>query len=50
MFEVQNILVYITVLVAVGFLVKKFLLPKPIFSGQKKKPTNVCNDNNCGCH
>lgn len=39
----QHILVYIAVLLAVGFLVKKFLFPK-------KKTAKACGKSDCGCH
>lgn len=50
--NIQNILVFITVGLAVAFLVKKFFLPKPITSkkfGDKKSSKN-CGDSDCGCH
>lgn len=39
----QEILVYITVLLAVGFLVKKYFF-------KTKKNTNSCGKGDCGCH
>lgn len=45
----QHLLVYITVAVAVGYLVNKFLIPKSLFSG-KKRSNKACGDSNCGCH
>ncbi|PHR70714.1 MAG: FeoB-associated Cys-rich membrane protein [Lutibacter sp.] len=43
MINTQEILVYITVLLAVAFLVKKYFY-KP------KKSTKSCGKNDCGCH
>jgi len=45
----QHILVYITVALAFGYLVKKFLLPKSLFAG-KKRNSKACGDGDCGCH
>ena len=39
----QEILVFITLALAVGFLVKKYF-----FKG--KKNTKSCGGNSCGCH
>ncbi|NHN25665.1 FeoB-associated Cys-rich membrane protein [Flavobacterium jejuense] len=39
----QQILVYITLAIAIGFLVKKFLWKK------KPKKSNSCGDD-CACH
>lgn len=44
----QNILVYIILVVAVGYLVKKFLLPKLFASG--KGNSKGCGQDGCGCH
>lgn len=49
MVTLQDILVYITVAVAVGYLVKKFLLPKSLFAG-KKSNSKSCGGGDCGCH
>lgn len=43
----QHILVYITLAVAVGYLVWKFLLPKSLIYGKKKG--SKCGQDNCGC-
>ncbi|WP_372947834.1 FeoB-associated Cys-rich membrane protein [Mariniphaga sp.] len=43
MWELQNILVYIIVLAALFFLVKKFIL-------KKKKPNAKGCDSACNCH
>ncbi|MBO0320753.1 hypothetical protein J0X14_00480 [Muricauda sp. CAU 1633] len=44
----QHILVYVTLAVAVGYLVWKFLLPKSLVPG-KKKASKSCGQDNCGC-
>ena len=52
MINFQDILVYITLGIAVAFLVKKYVLPKPVvnkFTGAKKS-SKSCGDNDCGCH
>lgn len=43
----QQILVYITLALAVVYLVWKFLLPKSVFG--KKKGSKSCGEDNCGC-
>jgi len=49
--DIQNILVYITLFIAVAFLVKKFFFPKFLFSSTKKnKPSKACGQDGCGCH
>ncbi len=45
----QQILVYLIVLLAVAYIVKKFFLPKTLFA-TKKKSTKGCGENDCGCH
>ena len=40
---IQEILVYITVFLAVAYLVKKYFY-KP------KKTSKSCGEDNCGCH
>ncbi|SHG76092.1 hypothetical protein SAMN05444148_0887 [Winogradskyella jejuensis] len=40
----QNILVFITLGLALTFLIRKFIL-KP-----KKKAVKACGNNDCGCH
>lgn len=45
----QTIITYFIVLMAVGYLVKKFLLPQSLFSinkGSKK----ACGQDDCGCN
>ncbi|MDT0554252.1 FeoB-associated Cys-rich membrane protein [Urechidicola vernalis] len=39
----QQILVFITVALAVGFLVKKYFF-------KSKKTTKSCGEDSCGCH
>ena len=41
--NIQEILVYITVLIAVGFLVKKYFF-------KNKKTTKSCGEDDCGGH
>lgn len=45
----QQIVVYIIVVLAIAYIVNKFLLPKSLFSS-KKSPKKVCGEDNCGCH
>jgi uncharacterized membrane protein YwzB len=45
----QTILVYITVAVALSYIVKKFFLPKALFVS-KKNNTKACGQDDCGCH
>ncbi len=45
---IQTILVYLTLVIALGYLLKKFILPKRLFS-TKKGNTTGCDDN-CACH
>jgi len=45
----QNILVYITLAAAIGYIVKKFFLPKSLFAN-KKGTTKGCGQDDCGCH
>ena len=47
---IQNILVYITVLIAAGFIIKKFFLPKKLFASNKNKNSKACGQDGCGCH
>lgn len=44
----QHILVYLTLAIAVGYLVKKFLLPRSLFPSGKNKGKN-CGSDGCGC-
>ncbi|WP_187269490.1 hypothetical protein [Flagellimonas hymeniacidonis] len=44
----QHILVYITLTIALGYLVWKFILPKSLLSG-KKKTSKACGQDGCGC-
>ncbi len=45
----QQILVYLVLAVAVGYLVKKFLLPKSLFASRKSTGKG-CGSDGCGCH
>lgn len=43
MVNFQNILVYIALALALGFLLKKFFF-------KKKKAQKACGKDDCGCH
>jgi len=45
----QQILVYLTLAVAVGFVVRKFFWPKSL-STSKKNSTKACGQDDCACH
>ena len=45
----QQILVYTTLAIAVGYIVKKFFLPSSLFVA-KKQPSKGCGQGDCGCH
>jgi hypothetical protein len=45
----QHTLVYITLLLAIGYIVKKFFLPKSLFVN-KKGNKKSCGQDDCGCH
>lgn len=45
----QSILVYITLAVAIGYIVKKYFLPKALFVS-KKSNSKACGQDDCGCH
>lgn len=45
----QLVLVYITLAVAVAYIVKKFFLPKALFAS-KKSNSKGCGQDDCGCH
>ena len=47
--DLQLIFVYIIVAVAIGYLAKKYILPKRLFS-TKNKTTSGCGQEDCGCH
>ncbi|MEA1786404.1 hypothetical protein U1E44_09900 [Arenibacter sp. GZD96] len=49
MSSLQPILVYVLLSIAVGYLAKKFVLPKSLFSSKKGKSSG-CGDGECGCH
>ncbi len=46
---VQQILVYITLAIAIGYILKKFFLPKSLFSTKKQK-SKACGQDDCGCN
>ena len=46
---IQSILVYIVLAIAVGYLVKKFVLPARLFA-PGKRGDKVCGQDDCGCH
>ncbi|WP_421823849.1 hypothetical protein [Flagellimonas oceanensis] len=46
---IQQILAYGTLIIAAGYLVWKFLLPKSLFS-KGKSNSNSCGSDNCGCN
>ncbi len=46
---VQSILTYIILAFAVFYLLKKFLLPKKLFSSGKSA-SKGCDQDDCGCH
>lgn len=45
----QHTLVYITLILSIGYIVKKFFLPKSLFAS-KKSHTKACGQHDCGCH
>ncbi|WP_171036980.1 hypothetical protein [Maribacter algarum] len=47
--NLQLILVYITLAIAVAYIVKKFFLPKALFVS-KKSNSKACGQDDCGCH
>lgn len=46
---VQHILMYLTLALAIGYLVWKFILPKSLISN-KKKASKACGEDECGCN
>ena len=49
--NIQQILVYITLSLAVGYLVKKFFIPKRLLATKKVGSKNKsCGSQDCGCH
>ncbi len=44
----QTIITYFIVLMAVGYLVKKFFLPRSLFSANKGSK-KACGQDDCGC-
>lgn len=49
MITLQEILVLITFLIAVGFIITKFIW-KPAFFKPKKKSDKACGKSDCGCN
>ena len=47
--DLQLIFVYIVVALAIGYLAKKFILPKRLYT-TKKAPASGCGQKDCGCH
>ncbi|MFK5973184.1 MAG: hypothetical protein QM485_07870 [Flavobacteriaceae bacterium] len=47
--SIQTILVYVIVVVALGYLFKKYFLPKTLFSSKKAK-NKSCGNDSCGCN
>ena len=45
----QQILVYITLALALGFIIRKFFLPKSLRLS-KKNNAKACGEKDCGCH
>ncbi len=46
---VQPLLVYLTLAVAVGYIVRKFFWPKSLLVNKKGK-SKACGQDDCGCH
>lgn len=49
MYVIQLILVYLTLALALGYLLKKFVIPKKYLSA-KKSGSPSCGQDDCGCH
>jgi hypothetical protein len=49
MLLLQSVLVYLTLAIAIGYLAKRFLLPKRLFVSKKDISKN-CGEDDCGCH
>ena len=45
----QHTLAYITLILSIGYIVKKFFLPKSLFAS-KKGNSKACGQDDCGCH
>lgn len=45
----QNLMVLAIFLIAVGYLITKFIW-KPAFLSGKSEKDNSCGSDNCGCH
>ncbi|MCF8713435.1 FeoB-associated Cys-rich membrane protein [Joostella atrarenae] len=48
--DLQSLIVYIVLLLAVAYLVLKFVFPKKLNSLLGKKSSGGCGDGDCGCH
>jgi len=46
---IQSILMYITLTIAVAYVVKLYFLPKKMFAS-KKPQQKSCGSSNCGCN
>lgn len=46
---IQQILVYLSLVLAVGWLVGKYVLPKSLIS-RKTKASKTCGQEHCNCH
>lgn len=47
--SLQSILVYLTLAVALGYLINRFVLPKKLRIGKKNSSAD-CGKDDCGCH
>ncbi len=45
----QNVLMYATLAIAAGYVIKKYFLPKRLFTS-KKQSSKSCGSSDCGCH
>ncbi len=49
MVDLQNILLYVSLAIAVGYVIRKYLVPKKLFTSKTKKQKG-CGSSDCGCH
>ncbi|WP_343487127.1 hypothetical protein [Allomuricauda sp. d1] len=47
---IQTILAYSILAMAIGYLAKRYVLPKSIFSSTKHDIDKGCGSDDCGCH
>ena len=47
---IQQLLVYITLALSVGYIAYKYLVPKSIWGSKKQSDSKACGQNDCGCH